>query len=66
MNCSLVLKGKVLAPGGRDLGQIVTFFVLLGGAGDIYNSIRMLNYCDGPYLAHGIYARKERSAWTEV
>jgi len=26
----------------------------------------MLNYCDGPYLDLGIYARKDRSAWTEV
>ena len=53
---------------GSRSRQNCNFFVLLGGAGDtcIDNSISMLNYCDGPYLDLGIYARKDRSAWTEV
>jgi len=56
-----------MAPGGgAQSWQNCNVFVLLGGAGDIYYSISMLNYCDGPYLDLGIYARKDRSAWTEV
>ena len=38
----------------------------MGGAGDIYNSISMPNYCDGPYIHVGVYTNKDPSAWTEV
>ena len=41
-------------------------FEILGGAGDIYNSISMPNYCDGPYIRLGVYVNKVLSAWTEV
>ena len=50
-------------------GSIWTDFEILevvGGAGDIYNSISMPNYCDGPYIRLGVYVNKVRSAWTEV
>ena len=59
------LKGKVLSPGGRS-GQIFEIFEILGWAGDIYNSISVLNYCDGPYIHLALYANKVRSAWTEL
>ena len=40
--------------------------MLLGGAGDTYNSISMLNYCDGPYLDLDVCVSKGPSTWTEV
>jgi len=46
--------------------NLEAFFVFLGGAEDIYNSIRMPNYCDGPYIHRGLYVYKVLSAWTEV
>ena len=58
------LKGKVLAPGGRS-EHIFEIFEILGGAGDIYNSIRMPICCDGPYIHLGLYVGKVLSAWTE-
>ena len=39
----LPLKGKVLAPRGHS-GKIFEIFYILGGAGDIHNSISMPNY----------------------
>ena len=41
-------------------------FEILGGAGDIYNSISMSNYCDRPYIHLGRDVNKVLSAWTEV
>ena len=41
-------------------------FEILGGAGDINNSISMPNYCDGPFSDLGKCVNKVRSAWTEV
>ena len=41
-------------------------FEILGGAGDIYNSISMPNYCDGPYIHLGVHVNEVPSAWTEV
>ena len=41
-------------------------FEILGGAGDIYNSTSMPNYCDGPYIHLGVYVNEVPSAWTEV
>ena len=41
-------------------------FEILGEACDIYNSISMPNYCDGPYIYLGLYVNKVLSAWTEV
>ena len=40
--------------------------MILGGAGDIYNSTSMPNYCDGPYIHLGVYINKVLSAWTKV
>ena len=40
--------------------------MILGGAGDINNSISMANYCNGPYIRLLPYANKVFSAWTEV
>ena len=54
-----------MAPGGRS-GQIFEIFEILGGAGDIHNTISMHNHCDGPYIALLLYASKDSSAWTEV
>ena len=54
-----------MSPGGRS-GQIFEIFEILGWAGDIYNSISVLNYCDGPYIHLGRYVNKVLSAWTEV
>ena len=59
------LKGKVLAPGGRIWADF-EILRLLGGAGDIYNSTSMPNYCDGPYIHLGVYVNEVPSAWTEV
>ena len=41
-------------------------FEILGGAGDIYNSTTIPNYCDGPYIHLGVYVNEVPSAWTEV
>ena len=41
-------------------------FEVLGGAGDINNSISMPNYCNGPYIHLLLYVNKVLSAWTEV
>ena len=41
-------------------------FRVLGGAGDINNSISMPNYCDGPHIHLLPCTRKVFSAWTEV
>ena len=41
-------------------------FEVLGGAGDIYNSITTPNYCDEPYSALVRYVNKVLSALTEV
>ena len=41
-------------------------FVILGGAGDINNSISTANYCNGPYIRLLPCANKVFSAWTEV
>ena len=55
-------RASIVAPEGRS-GQI---FEILGGAGDINNSISTANYRDGPYgdLVPGV--NKGFSAWTEV
>ena len=42
-------RSSIMGPGGRS-GQIFEIFEILGGAGDINNSISMLNYCNGPYI----------------
>ena len=55
-----------MVPGGRDLDRFSRFLQILGGAGDINNSISMSNYCDGPYIHLLLYANKVLSAWTEV
>ena len=60
------LKQKVLVPGGRDLGGFFEIFEILGGAGDMNNSISMPNYCDGPHIRLLRYPRQISSAWTEV
>ena len=60
------LKQKVLLPGGRRSGQIFEIFVILGGAGDIKNSISTANCCDGPCIRLLPYPRKVFSAWTQV
>ena len=60
------LKGKVLAPRGSRSGQIFDIFEILGGAGDIYNSISMPNYCDGSHIHVGVYTIKDTSALTDV
>ena len=46
--------------------QNFEIFEILGGAGDISNSISMPNYCDGPYIPLLLCANKVLSAWTEV
>ncbi len=43
-----------------------SIFEILGGAGDVNNSISMPNYCDGPYIPLPLCASKVLSAWTEV
>ena len=53
-------------PEGRDLDGSFEIFEILGGAGDINNSISMLNYCNGPYIRLLPCANKVLSAWTEV
>ena len=59
------LKGKVLGPGGRDLGRFRDSGVS-GRAGDIYNSTSTPNYCDEPYGDISAYVNDILSAWTEV
>ena len=49
---------------GSRSGQILDILVILGGAGDIYNSIGMYKYCDEAYNHLGIYVNKLLSAWT--
>ena len=56
---------SIMAPGGRS-GQIFEIFEILGGAGDINNSISMLNYCNEPLSDLGGHVNKVLSAWTEV
>ena len=51
-----------MAPGGRSW----RFFLSTGGAGDIHNSISVLNYCDKPYGDLGMYVTNVPSAWIEV
>ena len=41
-------------------------FEILGGAGDINNSISMLNYCNGPLSDLVGHVNKVLSAWAEV
>ena len=60
------LKQKVLLPGGRRSGQIFEIFVILGGAGDIKNSISTVNYCNGPYIRLLPCTNNVLSAWTAV
>ena len=55
---------KVVYSGPR--GSFLADFRILGGVGDINNSISLLNYCDGPYSDLGVYVKKILSAWTEV
>ena len=55
-----------MVPGGRDLDRFSRFFEILGGVGDINNSISMSNYCNGPYIRLLLYATKDPSAWTAV
>ena len=55
----------LLCLGGRS-GQIFEIFEILGGAGDVNNSIRMANYCNGPYILLLLCATKVFSAWAEV
>ena len=58
-------RAPIMAPEGR-FGQISMIFEILGGAGDINNSISMPNYCDGPYIPFLLCTNKVLSAWTEV
>ena len=53
-----------MGPGGRS-GQNFDIIQILGGAGDIYNSISMTDYCDGPYIHLGLHVNQVLSAWTE-
>ena len=55
-----------MVPGGSRSGQIFEIFEILGGAGDINDSISMPNYCNEPYLRLLPFANKVFSAWTEV
>ena len=55
-----------MAPDGLRSGQIFEIFEILGGDGDINNSISMPNYCDGPYIPLLLCANKVYSVWTEV
>ena len=58
-------RSSIIPSGGRS-GQIFEIFVILGGAGDINNSISMPNYCDGPYILLLPYVSKDLSAWAKV
>ena len=60
------LRSFIMAPGGRDLDGFFEIFEILGGAGDINNSISTANYCNGPYIRLLPCANKVFSAWTEV
>ena len=37
----------------------IEIFEILGGAGDIYTSTNMPNYCAGPHIYLGLYVKKE-------
>ena len=50
----------------RSFWADFAIFEILGGAGDIDNSISMANYGNGPYIRLLPYANKVLSAWTEV
>ena len=50
----------------RSFRADFAIFEILGGAGDINNSISMANYWDGPYRDLGICVSKVSRAWTEV
>ena len=64
----LVLVPQVKGFGSRRSrsGQIFEIFEILGGAGDVNNSISMSNYCNGPYIHLLPCANKVSGAWTEV
>ena len=64
----LVLVAQVEGFGSRRSrsGRIFEIFEILGGAGDINNSISISNYCNGPYIHLLPYTNKVFSAWTEV
>ena len=64
----LVLVAQVEGFGSRRSrsGRIFEIFEILGGAGDINNSISMSNYCNGPYIHLLPCTNKVRRAWTEV
>ena len=64
----LVLVAQVKGFGSRRSrsGQIFEIFEILGGAGDINNSISMRNYCNGPYSDLLLCGNKDPSAWTTV
>ena len=47
---------------GSRSGQIFDIFEILGGAGDIDNSISTLKYCNEPYRDLVIYVNKVLSA----
>ena len=47
-------------------GQIFEIFEILGGPGDINNSISMVNHRNGPYLHLLPCTNEVFSAWTEV
>ena len=55
-----------MVPGGSRSGQILQFFEVLGEAGDINNTTKKPNYCNGPYSDLGGCLNKGLSAWTEV
>ena len=58
-------RSSIMGLGGRS-GQIFEIFEVLGGAGDINNSISMANHCNGPYIRLLPCVNKVISAWTEV
>ena len=60
------LRSFIMAPGGRDLDGFFEIFEILGGAGDINNSISMWNYWNGPYIHLLPYVNDVSRAWTEV
>ena len=59
-------QGQGFGSRGSRSGQMSIFFSVRDGAGDICNSISMMNYCDEPYSDLVLYANKVLSAWTEV
>ena len=60
LNDSVGILGYRRSNSSADLHEVFR------GAGDIYNSISMPIYCDGPYIYLGRYITKVLSAWTEV